>query len=116
MKGFKVLFIFLPSLFACDGNYREVVISGQVKDSITGKVISGSEVNVTCWVYDTKIWESRKVIKDTVSDTNGNFSIPFEKGEAIDVEVRHRNYQPFKYSKTLDTNINKLEFKLRKKE
>jgi hypothetical protein len=114
MKGYKVLFIFLLSLLACDGNYSEVVISGQIKDSTTGEFISGSEINVTCWVYDTKIWESRKVIKDTVSDANGSFSIHFEKGEAIDVEVRHKNYQPFKYSKTLDKSINELELKLKR--
>jgi hypothetical protein len=38
-----------------------------------------------------EIWESRKVIKDTESDVNGKFLIPFEKGEAIYVEVRHDN-------------------------
>lgn len=115
MKGFvKVLFIILPSLFACDGNYREVVISGQVKDSLTGESVAGSEINVTCWVYDTKIWESRKVVKDTVSDADGNFYIRFEEGEAIDVEVRHKNYLPYSYSKTLDKSINKLELELKK--
>ena len=114
MKEIKVLFVFLPLLFGCDGNYREVVISGQVTDSVTGEFIAGSEINITCWVYDTKIWESIKVIKDTLSDANGNFSLPFEKGEAIDVEVRHKNYQPFKYSRTLDRSINRIELKLKK--
>ena len=117
MRGFRILLLILiPSLFACDGNYKEVVISGQVKDSLTGQSVAGSEINVTCWVYDTKIWESRKVVKDTVSDANGNFSIPFEKGEAIDVEVRHPDYQPYKYSKTLDRSINEVDFKLKKTE
>lgn len=113
----KLLYIFfITTLIACDGNYRDVVIRGRVKDSLTGQFISGAEIDVTCWVYDTEIWESRKVIKDTVSGANGNFSLPFEKGEAIDVEVRHEKYLPFKYSKTLDRNINELEFNLKKME
>lgn len=116
MRAFRSLFIFLSSLFACDGNYGEVVVSGQVLDSLTGKSVPGSEINVTCWVYDTKIWESRKVVKDTVSDANGNFAIPFEKGEAIDIEIRHPNYQTYKYSKTLDGSITEVDFKLKKVE
>lgn len=110
-----LLFSFFSLLLAgCDGNYREVVISGQVKDSLTGESIAGSEINVTCWVYDTKIWESRKVVKDTLSDINGNFSILFEKGEAIDVEVKHENYKTLKLSKTLERSDNTLEFKFKK--
>jgi len=92
------------------------VINGQVRDSLTGEFITGSKINVVCWVYDTKIWESRKVIKDTVSDENGKFSIPFEKGEAIDIEVSYANYEPIKYSKTLDRSVNGLDFKLKKLE
>ena len=113
MKNFLCIFV-LTTLLACDGNYRDVVISGRIKDSLTGQTISGSDIKITCWVYDTEEWESRKVIKETVSDVNGNFSIHFEKGEAIDVEVGHDNYQHFEYSETLDKSINQLEFGLQK--
>jgi hypothetical protein len=89
-----------------------VEIHGQVTDSVTGQFIKGSEINITCWVYDMSIWQSRKVIKDTVSDAKGNFSIPFEKGEAIDIEVRHQNYRPFRYSKTLRKNTYNMQFKM----
>lgn len=99
---------------SCEGNFHEVVISGQVKDSVTGQPIAGSEVNVTCWVYDYEIWESRKVIKDTVSDGNGNFSIPFEKGNSIDVEIIYTKYDTLKFSKNLEQRVNELEFKLKK--
>lgn len=116
MRRLLLYILFLPPLIACDGNYRRVVINGQVKDSVTGDVIAGSKINVVCWVYDTKIWESRKIIKDTVSDENGRFSIPFEKGEAIDIEVSYVNYEPIKYSKTLDRSVNGLDFKLKKLE
>jgi len=111
-----LLFVFLPSLFACDGNYREVVISGKAIDSLTGQFVAGSDIKITCWVYDTDIWESRKVVKDTITDANGNFLIPFEMAEAIDVEVRHPNYEIYKYSMTLDRSDNYVDLKLKRKE
>jgi hypothetical protein len=116
MRRFKGLCFFFLALVitSCEGNFNEVVISGQVKDSLTGQPIAGSEVNVICWVYDYDIWESRKVIKDTVSDENGNFSIPFEKGNSIDVEVTHTNYDTLKFSKNLEQRVNELDFKLKK--
>lgn len=113
-RGILFVTVFTLLVSACDGNYREVVIKGQVKDSLTGESIAGSKINVVCWVYDTKIWESKKVIKDTVSDPNGKFFIQFDKGEAIDVEVKHGNYETLKFSKTLERNENNLEFKLKK--
>jgi len=103
---------YTPIMFACDGNYRDVTIRGHVLDSLTGKSVAGSEINITCWVFDTKIWESRKVTKDTLADANGNFLIPFERGEAIDVVVRHPDYRTLKYSKTLDRSTNEVDLRL----
>lgn len=94
MKWLGTFCILCSLLIGCDGNYKEVVIRGQVKDSLTSEFIAGSKIKVTCWVYDTELWESRKVTKDTIADENGNFLMPFEKGEAIDVEVSHPNYKP----------------------
>ena len=117
MKNLRIyLVVFGISLFSCDGNYREVVISGQVRDSLTGQPVGGSQVNIVCWAYDTKVWESVKIIKDTLTDARGNFSIPFEKSEAIDVEVSHPGYEPYKFSRTLDRNINKIDLLLKKQE
>jgi hypothetical protein len=114
MKGYQIFLIFLILLIACDGNYKDVVITGHVTDSISGNAIPHSKIVVTCWVYDTKIWESRKVVKDTISSASGDFIIHFEKAEAIDVKVEQENYQPKIYSMTLKKNNSDIAVRLKR--
>lgn len=105
--------ILIGMLCSCDGNYRHVIVSGVVKDSLTGVGVSHASVNITCWVYDTDIWASKKIVRDTVSDENGKFSFLFDKGEAFDIKIEHEQYKELQYSQTLDRSIvNDLEFKL----
>jgi len=113
MKPYTCI-ILLIALTACEGNYPDVVINGQVKDSLTGEVISGAEITITCWVYDTDIRETRKVIKGTASNIKGDFSIHFQEGEALDIEVKHPNYHSVTHSKTLNKSLNDVEFQLNK--
>jgi hypothetical protein len=108
--------VLVPLLLSCDGNYRDVVINGRVIDSLSRQPVVGSEVNVVCWVYDTDIWESRKVVKDTLTDASGNFTMLFEKGEAIDVEVHHPDYQIYSYALTLDRCNVKIAAEMRRPE
>lgn len=115
MKKYTLLLFTLLLLCGCDGNYRGVVINGKAIDHITNKPVSNAKVNIVCWVYDMEIWASRKVIKDTTTNDQGEFKFLFGKGEAFDIVVKHVQYESLKYSKTLRSNINTENFSLKRK-
>ena len=103
-------------LFSCgDGNYTNVSLEGYVRDSETKTIIPNSKIQVTCWVYDTEIWESRKVKKEVKSNKEGFYLIHFEKGEAMDIIVSADRYGAKELSITLRKNKNKIDFSLTKR-
>lgn len=103
-------------LFSCsDGNYVNVSLSGHVKDIESNEAISNAKVYIICWVYDTEIWESKKVKKETLTDNNGFYTLSFDKGEAMDIEINSNYYESEKVSITLKKSKNEMNFFLKKK-
>ena len=96
----------------CDGNYKKIKVNGLVSDQATGYPIHNAIVTVTCWAYDTRIWESKSLERSTTTDENGRFSIDFEKGEALDFVVKSENYNEYRESITLKKSINTFDIKL----
>ncbi|MGH1436341.1 MAG: hypothetical protein ACRBG0_17975 [Lewinella sp.] len=109
------LFSFMSLILcSCDNNYRNVEITGLVSDSISDVPISDARVTIKCWVYDTEIWESRIVEKETITNSKGEFEVTFEKGEAFDLLVQMDGYRDYDQSVTLVRNTFFLSIKLEK--
>ena len=89
-------------------------MNGLVSDRVSGHPVHNANVTVTCWVYDTEIWESKPVVRSTTTDDNGRFSIDFEKGEALDFVVTSENYDEYRESITLRKNVNTFDIRLTK--
>lgn len=109
------MFVGLVLLSSCDGNYQKVKVFGTVVSSVSQKPVSNQLLNVTCWVYDTEIWESRKVLKTISTDERGNYEVLFDKGEAIDIEVSSSSFKDYEKSLTLTKSNNEINIKLQSK-
>jgi hypothetical protein len=57
-------------------------------------------------VYDSDIWESRKVKREVISNEKGFYLIHFEKGEAMDIMVYADGYGSKELSVTLKKRYN----------
>lgn len=95
----------LLCLFAsnCTWNYQDIEIYGHVKDE-HGRGIPGAIVNIKCWVYSTKTWDSFSIDKQVQSDKNGTFKTEFSEGELLEFRVEApgylSNYQAEKIKKS----------------
>lgn len=86
MKWPVVLYMsFLILLLSnCSGNKRRLIFDGIVIDSLTQKPISNAKITLLCWrKVDVDDETYDKV--DTVTDSNGRFSLKFEKGFKMDI-------------------------------
>jgi hypothetical protein len=110
-----ICLISLTSLFSgCDGNYTNLKVTGIVSDEISENPVENAEVTINCWVYDTEIWESKAVKKTAITDSNGQFSLNFKKGEALDIVVKSDTFREYKQSITLKKSTNNFNIKLKK--
>lgn len=105
------------ALFSCgDGNYSSVSLQGYIKDSENQEVVENAKVSVVCWVYDTELWESREVKKETYSGKDGFYSLNFDKGEAMDIRVSSDKFESKEVSITLKKSKNEMDILLNKNE
>lgn len=96
-------------LLGCfDSNYRNVTISGFVKDDAR-EAVRDASVNLKVWVYNTSIFESEIEEKTVFTDNKGFFESTFEKAEAVDIVVYSENFKSKEFSYTLKRNKLDLE-------
>ena len=105
----------LLALAGCDGNYRNVSISGYIKDTDSQIPLAHANVVLKCWVYNPKISESEIVEQTTTTDANGYFQSTFEKAEAVDILVTAPGYAPKEQSYTMRKNKLNLDIFLEDK-
>lgn len=98
-------------IFACDMNFSNIKVTGQVLDRDNAPV-ENAEISFTCWVYDTSIWASKKVNKIIYTNKDGYFETSFSKGEALDVRVSANSFNIEEESITLKRNYADFTFHL----
>jgi len=93
----------LLAFIGCDGNYRNVNISGHIKSS-NQTPVANANVVLKCWVYNLKISESEIVEQTVTTDAEGYFQSTFDKAEAVDIIVTAPNYSDKEESHTIRKN------------
>ena len=113
MKINQILSLFLVTIlfFACNMNFSNIKVTGQVFDRDNAPV-ENAEISFACWVYDSSIWESKKVNKIIYTNKNGYFETSFSRGEALDVRVSANSFQVKEESITLKRNYADFTFHL----
>lgn len=97
---FYVLMIGLLTL-SCSPNYRDITVMGYVKDEQNHLPITNAEVEISYWVYNSKLSESERFVKHLSTDSKGYFSVSLEEAEAIDLLIKAANYESEKKSYTV---------------
>ena len=103
------------ALIGCDSNYRNVNISGHIKNAEQNPV-ANANVLIKCWVYNPKISESEVVEQTATTDSKGYFKSTFEKAEAVDILVTAPDYVSKEQSHTLKRNKLDIDIFLDEKE
>jgi hypothetical protein len=111
----KIINLLLFSLifFGCDGNYRNVKVTGFVKSYKYRKPINNAKVTIKCGFYNIKNWESATIEKETLTNETGYFEASFDKGEALDIIVTHDDYKNSEQSQTLKESEIRFDFYLK---
>lgn len=102
------------AIIGCDGNYRNVNISGHIKNTKQSPV-ANANVLLKYWVYNPKISESEIVEQTVTTDAKGYFQSTFEKAEAVDILVTAPDYADKQQSHTLKRNKLNLDIFLDEK-
>lgn len=95
--------LFLTLLASCQDR-RNIVVSGQITDELTGKPIPKAEVVVLCW-YMSSIDDASFKKQTLTTDQNGNYKATFAKGHQVDVAskatgfIANRSYHELKDNK-----------------
>lgn len=97
-------FIFLSTLASCQDNKKNIIVTGQVADELTGKPIPKAEVVVLCW-YHYGLDDATFKKQTLVTDEKGNYKTTFNKGYQVDAAskalgfIANRSYNELKYNK-----------------
>lgn len=105
----------LVSFSSCgNGNYKDILITGIVKDAKSKLPLSNVSVKIKCWAYSTQKWESKFTVKEVNSDFHGKFKVQFSEGEALDISAILDEYNIFEKSITLNKSNIELDVELNK--
>ena len=97
-------------MFASCQDKRNIVISGQIINDLTGKPISKAEVVILCW-YMSSIDDASFKKKTIITDQNGNYKTKFDKGHQVDVASKANGFIANRSYNKLDNN--KIQVNLR---
>src|SRR5260221_14655083 len=100
----SILFTTL-TLFTSCLDRRNILVKGQITDSISGQPVPNAEVVVLCW-YMSNIDDASFKKQSLKTDNSGNYEVAFDKGHKIDVASKARDYQPNRsYNDLIDNQI-----------
>ena len=103
MRTLLTSLVFLTMLASCQDR-RNILVSGQITDELTGKPITKAEVVVLCW-YMSSIDDASFIKQTLTTDENGNYKATFAKGHQVDVAskaigfIANRSYHELKDNK-----------------
>lgn len=114
---FFLLFFFFVVFSSCDGNYRNINLTGKLIDGTSSKPINDIEVEVTFWVYDMSniAWESKEISKIVRTNKNGEFIFRLSKAESFDLQILNTKYKDYYYSQNLNSSHIDLKIALARK-
>jgi hypothetical protein len=81
-----IIFVFVFSVASCTKFGRTDTVKGRVMNPITGKGIP--DRRVVLLKEETKLFGGSKIIKETLSDQEGNFEINAGRLKSLDVSVQ----------------------------
>lgn len=107
------ILLICSTLFYSCGDRKNIIVTGQITDELTGQPVANAEVVVLCW-YAENI-DDDSFNKQTLStDKNGNYKANFHKGHKVDVASKSKDYQPNRSYNNLSDNEIQVNLKLSK--
>jgi hypothetical protein len=104
------LFLLLALIISsCD--WRNILVTGQITDELSGEPISDAEVVVLCW-YWSNIDDASYVQQTVRTDKNGNYRANFKKGHDVDVASISTGFNPTRGYSQLKGNKAWVDLKL----
>ncbi|MBS1651350.1 MAG: hypothetical protein JSU07_04990 [Bacteroidetes bacterium] len=107
----KILMV-LTLLTGC-GDRTNIKVIGQITDEETGEPINNADISASCW-YHHNIDDASLDRKTVKTDNSGKFAVDFEKGYAVNLVAKAKNYEPKQISNDLNENEISFAIKLRK--
>ena len=112
MKFALKILLLLTLLTGC-GDKINIKVTGQITDEATGEPINNADISASCW-YHHDIDDASLDRKSAKTDNSGKFEVDFEKGYAVNLVVKAKNYEAKQISKDLNETEISFSIKLRK--
>ncbi|CAG5069094.1 hypothetical protein DYBT9623_01829 [Dyadobacter sp. CECT 9623] len=96
---------------ACTSNYNHVIVSGRVRNGLTGLPLQNADVLIFCR-QESGIDDMSLVEQSVRTDSAGYFVAEFNKGVKFEIAIKKKGFVPVKLSRWLDSNTIKLNISL----